>query len=66
VLTFRAFVAMQEGLLAPDRPPAKGLSRISPPTTNAHRRRIKPDSFPPTVRRVAEVVPPHLIPKLAP
>ena len=67
MLTFRAFVAMQEGLLAPDRPPAKGLPRINPfPTTNAHRRRLKPNSFPPTVRPVAEVVPPHLIPKLAP
>src|SRR5262245_2340342 len=60
VRTFREFVAMQEGLLAPDRPPAKGLSRINPfPTTNAHRRRLKPNSFPPTVRPVAEVVPPH-------
>src|SRR5262245_56348290 len=67
VMTFREFVAMQEGLLAPDRPPAKGLPRLNPfPTTNAHRRRIKPNSFPPTVRPVAEVVPPHLIPKLAP
>ena len=67
MLTFRAFVAMQEGLLAPDRPPAKGLSRLNAfPTTNAHRRRITPNSFPPTVRPVAEVVPPHLIPKLAP
>ena len=67
MMTFREFVAMQEGLLAPDRPPAKGLSRINAfPTTNAHRRRIKPTSFPPTVRSVAEVVPPHLIPKVAP
>jgi hypothetical protein len=67
VMTFREFVAMQEGLLAPDRPPAKGLPRLNAfPTTNAHRRRLKPTSFPPTVRPVAEVVPPHLIPKLAP
>ena len=67
MMTFREFVAMMEGLLAPDRPPATGLPRINAfPTTNAHRRRIKPDSFPPTVRPVAEVVPPHLIPKLTP
>jgi hypothetical protein len=66
-MTFREYVAMQEGLLAPDRPPAKGLSRINTfPTTNAYRRRIKLNSFPPTVRPMAEVVPPHLIPKLAP
>jgi hypothetical protein len=66
-MTFREFVAMQEGLLAPDRPPAKGLPRLNAfPTTNVHRRRLKPTSFPPTVRPVAEVVLPHLIPKLAP
>src|SRR5262245_16496423 len=52
-MTFREFVAMQEGLLAPDRPPANGLSRINP---FPHRRRIKLNSFPPTVRRVAEAV----------
>jgi hypothetical protein len=39
--TFTQYVAMQEGLLAPDCAPAKGLSRLNPfPTTNAHRRRI--------------------------
>jgi hypothetical protein len=66
-MTFREFVAMREGLLAPDRPPAKGLPRINAfPATNAHRRRLKPNSLPPTVRPVAVVVPPHLIPKLAP
>ena len=66
VLTFREFVAMKEGLLAPDRPPAKGLPKINAfPITNSHRRRLKPNSVPPTVRPVAEVVPPHLIPRLA-
>ena len=60
MLNFREFFAMKEGLLAPDRPPAKGLPF---PTTNAHRRRIKTNSFPPTVRPVAAVVPPHMIPK---
>lgn len=59
-------------VLLPDRPPAKGLSRINPfPTTNAHRRRLKPkpfrrpNPFPPTVRAVPEVVPQNLIPKLS-
>jgi hypothetical protein len=66
-MTFREFVAMKEGVLAPDRPPAMGLSRINPfPTTNAHRVRIKPNPFPATVRPVAEIVPQSLIPKLAP
>ena len=67
MMTFREFVAMKEGLLAPDRPPAKGLPRINAfPTTNAHRHRIKTNSFPPTARSVAEVVPPNMIPKLTP
>jgi hypothetical protein len=66
-MTFREFVAMREGLNLPDRPPSKGLSRINPfPTTNAHRRRIKSNPFPPTVLRVAEIVPQNLIPKLRP
>src|SRR5262249_13702209 len=30
VMTFREVVAMREGLLAPDRPPAKGLSGTDP------------------------------------
>jgi hypothetical protein len=70
-ISFKQFIEMQEGLILPDRPPAQGLSRINPfPTTNAHRRRLvskparKPNPFPPTVRAVAEVVPPSLIPKL--
>lgn len=60
---------MREGLL-PDRPPAKGLSRINPiPTTDAHRRHLKPkpvkapNPFKPTVRPVTQVVPQNLIPK---
>jgi hypothetical protein len=68
--TFKQYVEMREGLLLPDRPPAKGITRINPfPTTNAHRRRLKPRSpriappFPPTVRAVAQVVPQHLIPQ---
>ncbi len=70
-ISFREYVELREGLHLPDRPTAKGLSRINPfPTTNAHRRRLvpkparKPNPFPPTVRPVAEIVPPRLIPKL--
>ncbi len=70
-ITFKQYVEMREGLLLPDRPPATGLSRINPfPTTDAHRRRLKPkpvkapNPFKPTVRPVTQVVPPALIPKL--
>jgi hypothetical protein len=70
IVTLKQYVEMREGLLLPDRPPAKGLSRINPfPTTAAHRRRIKPkppnvgQPFPPTVRAVHQVVPQNLIPK---
>lgn len=71
--TFKQYVEMREGVLLPDRPPAKGLSRINPfPTTNTHRRRLKPKPFrrpypfPRTVQAVPEVVPQKLIPKLRP
>ena len=71
VMSFKEFLAVQEGLLLPDRPPAKGLSRINPfPTSHAHRQRLHakpvkpPKPFAPTVRRVAEIVPQKLIPKL--
>jgi len=69
-LTFKQYVELREGLLLPDRPPAKGLSRINPfPTIASHRRRAKPkpvrvaNTFPPTVRAVTQVVPQNLIPK---
>ena len=71
MMSFKEFLAVQEGLLLPDRPPAKGMSRINPfPTSHAHRRRWhakpvkQPNPFAPTVRRVAEIVPQNLIPKL--
>lgn len=64
---------MQEGLLLPDRPPAKGSSRINPfPTTNAHRRRrhakpVKPPMpFAATMKKMAEIVPYKMIPKFKP
>lgn len=69
-ITFKQYVEMREGLLLPDRSPAKGLSRINLfPTTDAHRRRLKPKPvkapkpFKPTVRPVTQVVPQNLIPK---
>jgi hypothetical protein len=71
MMTFREFLAMREGQLIPSRPPRKGLTRINPfPTTTAHRLRLHPTKvqppkpFGPTVRKVAEIVPNKLIPKL--
>jgi hypothetical protein len=71
--TFKQYVELREGLLLPDRPPAKGLTRINPfPTTDTHRRRLKPkpmkapNPFQPTVHPVRQVVPNSLIPKLYP
>lgn len=72
MMTLKEFMAMQEGVFLPDRPIRKGLSKLNPlPTTNAHRKRLhakpgKPSQpFAPTVRRVAEIVPNKLIPKLS-
>jgi hypothetical protein len=69
--TFAEYVAAREGLLWASRPPRKGLSRINAtPFTNSRRKRMAarakpaPDPFAPTVRPVAQVVPPHIIPKL--
>jgi Phage integrase family len=70
-ITFKQYVEMQEGLLLPDRTPAKGLTRINPfPTTDAQRRRLTPkpvqasNPFKPTVRPVRQIVPNSIIPKL--
>lgn len=42
-ITFRQYVEMPEGLLSPDRPTEKRLTRIKPfTTTDTHRRRRKP------------------------
>jgi hypothetical protein len=64
---------MREGMFLPDRPPAKGIPKLNTlPTTNAHRKRLHakpvkpPTLFPPTVRKVKEIVPNKLIPKLKP
>jgi hypothetical protein len=60
-----------EGLLLPDRPPLKGMSKINTtPGTDAQRKRLHPKKvkpsklFPPTVRAVKEIVPNKLIPRL--
>lgn len=73
MMSFREFLEIEEGLLLPSRPIRKGLTRINPfPTTNAHRKRlhakpVKPKKpFAPIVRKVAEIVPNKMIPKLKP
>lgn len=71
--TFKEWLAQHdEGFLLPDRPPLKGMSRINAlPVPNARRRRLhakpvkKPNPFAPTIRPVAEIVPPKLIPNLS-
>lgn len=71
-ITFSEWLAMRnEGLLLPDRPPLKGMTRINPfPCTDAQRKRFhpkpfkKPKPFAPTIRKVIEVVPQKLIPKI--
>ena len=69
--TFAEYVAAQEGVFWASPAPRKGLSRINAtPFTNAHRKSMvtkskpAPNPFAPTVRPVAQVVPPHTIPKL--
>lgn len=70
MMSFKQFVAMQEGLWLPDRAAVSGLSKINPfPTTNAHRKKLVPKKVkaPPPVSpfkaTVRQVVPPHSIPK---
>ena len=72
--TFTEWLARRdEGLLFPDRPPLKGMPRINAfPGTDAQRKKLhvkpakKPTPFALTIRRVAEIVPHQLIPKLTP
>lgn len=72
--TFREWLARQdEGLLLPDRPYRKGLSRINAtPFTNAQRAKLLPKKvktikpFAPTVQAVKQIVPNKIIPKLKP
>jgi hypothetical protein len=73
-LTFSEWLARRdEGLLLPDRPPLKGMPRINTtPFTDAQRKRLHvkpvkpPKPFAPTIRKVAEIVPQKLIPKMKP
>lgn len=70
--TFHEWLARRdEGLMFPDRPPLKGMIRINAfPGTDAQRKALhvkpakKPKPFAPTVRKVKEIVPQKLIPKL--
>ena len=72
--SFREYVAQRdEGLLVPDRPPLKGMTRLNmTPYTNAQRKRLhptpvkRPKPFAPTVRKAAEVVPQKIVAKLKP
>lgn len=72
--TFTEWLARRdEGLLLPDRPPLKGMSRINTfPSTDAQRKALhvkpakKPKPFAPTVRAVKEIVPQKVIPKVKP
>jgi hypothetical protein len=46
-MTFREFLMIDEGLLLPDKPRWKGMSRINPfPCTNADRRKLMPKKPP--------------------
>lgn len=72
--TFHEWLARRdEGLFLPDRPPLKGMVRINAfPTTDTHRKKLhpkpakKPKPFAPTIRKVREIVPQRVIPKLKP
>ena len=72
--TFEEWLARRdEGFLLPDRPPLKMMPRINTtPFTDAQRKRLHPTKvkppklFPPTARKVKEIVPNNLIPKLKP
>lgn len=69
--SFREFVQFKEGLLLPDRPPARGLPRLNAtPFTNDQRRKrtpkvIRPSKrLPSTIRKVADIVTLKPIPRL--
>lgn len=71
-ISFREFVQMQEGLMPPFRI-AVPTTKINPfPVTQGRLKRMAtkptkgPDPFPPTVRPVAEVVPPKFVAKIKP
>lgn len=73
-ITFKNWLAQHdEGLFLPDRPPLKGLPRINAtPFTDAERKRFqakpvkKAKPFAPTIKKVKEIVPNKMIPRLKP
>jgi hypothetical protein len=72
--TFHEWLAQRdEGLMFPDRPPFKGMIRVNTlPITDTHRKKLrskspkKPNPFAPTIRKVREIVPQRVIPKIKP
>ncbi|QEL16356.1 hypothetical protein [Limnoglobus roseus] len=70
--TFSEWLAQRdEGFLLPDRPALKGMTKINmTPFTDAQRKRIqpkpvkKPKLFPPTIRRMKEIVPQKYVAKI--
>lgn len=66
-MSFVEYVAIREGVLAPDRPPAAGLPRINVTgMTNDQRRRLRVTTVrPPTpVLRLPQVVPQEMVGKV--
>lgn len=62
--SFTSFLAIREGLLAPDQPPVPGLPRLNATgRTNAERQRLRVLPVRPPTSAVRPVVPPNLIPK---
>ena len=62
--SFVEYVALWDGLLAPDRPPVKGMTRINTsPMTTDERLRLRPNlvSPPAPVGRARQVVPTKLV-----
>ncbi|MBY0513310.1 MAG: hypothetical protein K2P78_05295 [Gemmataceae bacterium] len=67
--TFSEYVALREGLMTPDRPPAKGMSRVNAlPITNDQRRRLRvnPARPPAPGGYVHAVVPWNMVARIEP
>lgn len=62
--SFSSFLALREGLLAPDQAPVPGLPRFNVTgQTNAERQRLRVLPVRPPTSAVRPVVPPKLIPR---
>lgn len=62
--SFSSFLALREGLLAPDQAPVPGLPRLNVTNqTNAERQRLRVLPVRPPTSAVRPVVPPELIPR---